>query len=79
MAHASDVKGGGLCPRLYSLLLQPPGEGLNICWYRVEGGGVYESTQILQEPKLPASLLALLSTWILFLMRSCEYLPQDSI
>lgn len=46
-------------PRLYSLLLQPPGEGLNICWDRVEGGGVYGFTQILQEPKLPASLLAL--------------------
>lgn len=66
-------------PRLYSLLLQPPGEGLNICWDRVEGGGVYGFTQILQEPKLPASLLALLSTWMLFLICFCEYLPQASI
>lgn len=66
-------------PRLYSLLLQPPGEWLNICWDRVEGEGVYGFPQILQEPKLPAFLLTLLSTWMLFLIRSCEYLPQASV
>lgn len=62
-----------------SLLLQPPGEGLNKFWDRVEGGGVYEFTQILQESKLPAFLLALRSTWMLFLICSCEYLLQVSI
>lgn len=79
MAHASDVKGGGPCPHLYSLLLQPTGEGLNKFWDRVEEGGVYEFTHILQKPKLPTFLLALRSTWMVFLICSCEYLLQISI
>lgn len=62
MAYASDVKEDGPCLHLYSLLLEPLREELNKGWDGVGGGRVHGFTQVLQEPKLPASLLALLST-----------------
>lgn len=59
VAHTSGVKGGGPSLHLYSLLLEPLREELNKYWDGVEGRWVYGLTQVLQESKLPASLLAL--------------------
>lgn len=73
MAYASDVKGDGSCLHLCSLLLAPLREGLNECWDGVGGGRVYGFTQVLQEPKFPASLLASVSSDAV-LMHSREYL-----
>lgn len=73
MAYASDVKGDGPGLHLYFLFLEPLREELNKDWDGVGGGRVRGFTQVLQGPTLPASLPALLSTWMLSLMHSCAY------